>query len=185
MWSAGAGGAADILEEVNVMASIAKSAEMVGGSRAAIDISAAYAKEREQYGRSIGSFQAIQHYMADMLLAYDSSAAFLYKAAGIVDKGGDVSREASVLTAWINEKYKFISERAVQIHGGIGTTRECNIGLFYRKAKACEYIAGGPGLPLRKNGAIADRLKPRSRINQERIWFTSMLIIRLRALWGS
>ena len=136
------GGAGEILDAMNVRASIAKSAEMVGGSRAAIDMAAAYAKEREQYGRAIGSFQAIQHYMADMLLAYDAANAYLYKAAGIVDQGGDASREASVLKAWSNEKYKFISERAVQIHGGIGTTRECDIGLFYRKAKACEYIAG-------------------------------------------
>ena len=137
------GAAGEILEAMNVKAALAKSAEMVGGSRAAIDLAAAYAKEREQYGRVIGSFQAIQHYMADMLLAYDAAKAFLYKAAGIVDQGGDVSREASVMKAWINEKYKFISERAVQIHGGIGTTRECDIGLFYRKAKACEYVAGG------------------------------------------
>ncbi|MFH1135734.1 MAG: acyl-CoA dehydrogenase [Pseudomonadota bacterium] len=137
-----AGGAADILEAMNTKAAIAKSAEMVGGARAAIDIAAAYAKERHQYGRPIGAFQAIQHYMADMLLAYDAAHAFLYKAAGMVDRGEDASREASVLKAWISEKYKFISERAIQIHGGIGTTRECNISLFYRKAKACEYIAG-------------------------------------------
>ena len=136
------GGATDILEAMNVKASIAKSAEMVGGSRMAIDLSAAYAKEREQYGRHIGTFQAIQHYLADMLLAYDSASAFLYKAAGIVDQGGEALREASVLKAWASEKYKFISERAIQIHGGIGTTRECDIGLFYRRAKACEYIAG-------------------------------------------
>ena len=136
------GGAWDILEAMNVRASVAKAAEMVGGSRACIDITAAYAKEREQYGRPIGGFQAIQHYMADMLLAYDSTHAFLFKVAGKIDHGGDAAEDASILKAWANENYKFVSERAVQIHGGIGTTRECDIGLFYRKAKACEYIAG-------------------------------------------
>lgn len=136
------GGGWEILEKMNVKASTAKAAEMIGGCRACIDITAAYAREREQYGRPIGGYQAIQHYMANMLLAYDSANAFLYKTAGIINRNGDCSIEPSVIKACANESYKYISERAVQIHGGIGTTRECDIGLFYRKAKAFEYICG-------------------------------------------
>jgi alkylation response protein AidB-like acyl-CoA dehydrogenase len=136
------GGGWEILEEMNIKASVAKAAEMVGGCKACIDITAAYAKEREQYGRPIGGFQAIQHYMANMLLAYDTAHAFLYKVAGIINEGGDASMEASVMKACANENFKFVSERAVQIHGGIGTTREGDIGLFYRKAKAYEVISG-------------------------------------------
>ena len=136
------GGGWEILEKMTVKASVAKAAEMVGASKACIDMTAAYAKEREQYGRPIGGFQAIQHYMANMLLAYDSANAFLHKVASMVDEGADVSTEASVIKACANENFKFVSERAVQIHGGIGTTREGDVGLYYRKAKAFEYISG-------------------------------------------
>ncbi len=132
----------EILEKMNLKASVAKAAEMVGSCKACIDITTDYAKQREQYGKPIGGFQVIQHYMANMLLAYDSSYNYLYRVACMVDEGEDFEAEASALKACLNESYKFISERAVQIHGGIGTTREGDIGLFYRKAKACEYTCG-------------------------------------------
>ena len=115
---------------------------MIGGCKASIDITAAYAKEREQYGKRIGSYQAIQHYMANMLLAYDTGSNYLYKVAGMLDDGVDCVTEVSVLKAHVNEAYKFISERAVQIHGAIGTTREADIGLFFRRAKAFECSMG-------------------------------------------
>ena len=60
----------------------------------------------------------------------------------MVDEGLDVSKEIHALKAQVNEQYKFISERGVQIHGGVGTTREFNIALFYRRAKVSEYIMG-------------------------------------------
>lgn len=132
----------DILRAMEVKATIAKSAEMMGGCKAAMDMAAAYSKHREQYGTPIGGFQALQHYMANMKTAYDTSYNFLYEAAWMIDQGMDASLAASVLKAQINEKYKFITERAVQIHGGVGTTREFDIGLFYRRAKASEFMLG-------------------------------------------
>ncbi len=132
----------EILERVIPRATVAKCAEMVGGSRACIDMTAAYAKEREQYGRPIGGYQIIQHYMANMLLAYDTAFNYLYRVAWMADEGLDLATEASVLKACVNENFKFISERAVQIHGAIGTTREADIGLFYRRAKSFEYVMG-------------------------------------------
>jgi alkylation response protein AidB-like acyl-CoA dehydrogenase len=132
----------EIIEKVSPKATVAKCAEMLGGCRACIDITTAYAKEREQYERPIGGYQIIQHYMANMLLAYDTASNYLYRVAWMIDEGMDCSTEASVLKACVNENYKFISERSVQIHGAIGTTREGDIGLFYRRAKAFEYILG-------------------------------------------
>lgn len=79
-----------------------------------------YAKQREQYGEPIGGFQIIQHYLADMLVAYDTSQIYLYQTASIIDDGEDVAGQASVLKACINENFKFMSERSVQIHGAIG-----------------------------------------------------------------
>lgn len=136
------GGGFEILRAAEAKGAAAMAAQMVGGCKACIDITAAYAKERVQYGLPIGGFQIIQHYMANMLMRYDVSSNYLYQVAWMVDEGMDFSTEASALKACVNENFKFISERAVQIHGAIGTTREADIGLFYRKAKAFEYICG-------------------------------------------
>jgi len=131
-----------ILEQMAPKATVAKCAEMLGGCEESIAMTTAYAKERVQYSTPIGGFQAIQHYMADMRVAYDTSIYYLHKVVWMLDEGMDATKEVSALKAQVNEQYKFITERAVQIHGGIGTTREFNIGLFYRRAKAFEYILG-------------------------------------------
>lgn len=132
----------DILEKMSAKATVAKCAEMLGGCGESIEMTNTYAKQREQYGTPIGGFQAIQHYLADMRIAYDTSLYYLHKVAWMIDEGMEAEKEISALKAQVNEKYKFITERGVQIHGGIGTTREFNIGLFYRRAKAFEYILG-------------------------------------------
>ena len=132
----------EILEKMAPKATIAKCAEMVGGCRTVIDMTAEYAKQRVQYGKPIGGFQAIQHYMANMLLGYDTTSNYLYKVCWMAEEGMDVTKEIHALKAQANEQYKFISERGVQIHGGVGTTREFDIALFYRRAKASEYIMG-------------------------------------------
>jgi alkylation response protein AidB-like acyl-CoA dehydrogenase len=132
----------ETLQKMAPRATVAKAAEMVGGCRGAIDITAQYAKERVQYGKPIASYQAIQHFMANMSLAYDTGWSYLYKVASLIDAGEDVSVEASILKSAMNENYPFISERACHIHGGIGTTREADIGLFFRRAKAFSYLMG-------------------------------------------
>jgi alkylation response protein AidB-like acyl-CoA dehydrogenase len=132
----------EALEKMELRATVAKCAEMVGGSKTCIDMTAEYAKERVQYGKPIGGYQAIQHFMADMLVAYDTSSSYLYKVAWMVDGGLDFTTEASMLKSCANANYEFVSERACHIHGGIGTTREADIGLFYRRAKAFSYQMG-------------------------------------------
>jgi len=132
----------ETLEKVMTKAAIAKSAEMIGGAKVCIDMTAEYAKERVQYGKPIGGFQIIQHYMANMSIAYDTIYNYLYRVAWMVDAGEDAAFSASVLKAKTNENFKFIADRAVQIHGGIGTTREYDVALFFRKAKAWEFMSG-------------------------------------------
>ncbi len=136
------GGGWEILDKMAKKGIVAKSAEMLGGCKEAIDITSNYAKQRVQYGTPIGGFQAIQHYMADMRVGYDTGLYYLHKVAWMTDEGQDTTKEVSALKAHVNEQFKFITERAVQIHGGIGTTREFDIGLFYRRAKAFEYVLG-------------------------------------------
>ena len=144
-----------VLEKTAAKAMVAKAAEMVGGARVCIDMTAAYAKEREQYGKPIGGYQAIQHYMANMLIAYDTCSNYLYRVACMMDEGQDFETDAFALKACASETFDFIAERSVQIHGGIGTTREANIGLFYRRAKTYESLLGTSEYQYEK---IADKI---------------------------
>lgn len=130
------------IEAMAQKATLAKCGEMLGGAKAGLDMTIAYAKERVQYGKPIGFNQAIQHFLADMQLAYDTAYSYLYKVAWMVDEGMDAAREVSALKAKVNDNYKFIAERSVHLHGGVGTTREYDVGLFYRRAKAFEFVMG-------------------------------------------
>jgi len=132
----------EILEKAELSTIVAKCGEMLGGCKASIDMTSAYCKERVQYGKPIGGFQAIQHFMADMLLAYDNAVNYLYKVAWLIEEGMDAAKEVSCLKAMVNENYKFISERGVHLHGGIGTTREYDVGIFFRKSKSSEFMLG-------------------------------------------
>jgi len=136
------GTAVAVLEKANQKAAVAKSAEMMGGCKASIDMTIDYAKERVQYGKPIGGFQAIQHFISNMLIAYDTNYNYLYRVICMIDEDEDFATEAYALKANVNDAYKFISERGVHIHGGIGTTREGDAGLFFRKVKAHEYVCG-------------------------------------------
>ena len=150
-----AGTGIDVLNKMTTKAMVAKAAEMVGGAKVCIDMTAAYAREREQYGKPVGGYQAVQHYMANMLIAYDNCSSYLYRVACMIDEGADFETDAFALKACANEAFDFIAERSVQIHGGIGTTREANVGLFYRRAKTYESILGSPEYQYEK---IADKL---------------------------
>jgi acyl-CoA dehydrogenase len=136
------GGGSAILDKMYAKAVVAKAAEMSGGCKAAIDMTAKYAREREQYGNPIGGYQAIQHFMSNMLLAYDTCNNYLYRVACMIDEGEDFARDSSALKAVANEAYRFVTERAVKIHGGIGTTREADIALYYRRAHPFSMICG-------------------------------------------
>jgi acyl-CoA dehydrogenase len=136
------GAGAALLDKMYVKAAVAKAAEMSGGCKAAIDMTSKYAKEREQYGNPIGGYQAIQHFMSNMLIAYDTCNNYLYRVTCMIDEGEEFDREASALKAVANEAYRFVTERAVKIHGGIGTSREADIALFYRRAHPFSMICG-------------------------------------------
>jgi alkylation response protein AidB-like acyl-CoA dehydrogenase len=131
-----------ILEKMAPRATIAKCAEMSGGCKQTIDMTAKYAKQRVQYDKPIGGFQAIQHYMSNMYLGYETCSNYLYEVCSLMEDGDDVTLKVHALKAKFNQQFKFITERGVQIHGGVGTTREFNMGMFYRKAAAAEYIMG-------------------------------------------
>ncbi len=124
-------------------------AEMVGTARRIFEMALAYAKERKQFDVPIGSFQAIQHKLADMSLALERATAAVHYAAMTID-GDDPerARAAHVAKASAGEAARRILKDGIQIHGGIGYTWEHDLHLFLRRATADEYLFGTTGWHL-------------------------------------
>ncbi len=131
-----------IVKDVLQKATVAKCAEMVGGAQAALDMAVNYAKERVQFGRPIGSFQAIQHYCANMATDVSGSRFVTYKAAWKVSEGIQAALDVAIAKAWTSEAYGRVTLSAHQIFGAIGFTMDHDIHLYYRQAKASEIVFG-------------------------------------------
>jgi alkylation response protein AidB-like acyl-CoA dehydrogenase len=124
-------------------------AEMVGTARHIFDMTLAYAKERRQFDVPIGSFQAIQHKLADMSLALERATAAVHYAAMTVDGADpDRTRACHVAKAAAGEAARRILKDGIQIHGGIGYTWEHDLHLYLRRATADEYLFGTTGWHL-------------------------------------
>ena len=119
------------------IATVMLCAEMVGGMQWILDTTVEYAKTRQQFGRVIGSFQAVQYLCADMLLLTESARSATYYAAW---EGGPLA--TSVAKAYCSDAYREVANRGVQVHGGIGFTWEHDLQLYYRRAKASETLFG-------------------------------------------
>jgi alkylation response protein AidB-like acyl-CoA dehydrogenase len=133
------------LSHVLDLAAIALGAEQVGGAQRCLDLAVAYAKERVQFGRAIGSFQAIKHKCADMMTAVESSRSAAYYAACVANEGGaELSRVASLTKAWCSEAYFRCAADALQIHGGVGFTWEYDVHLHLKRARSMEAFLGSP-----------------------------------------
>ncbi len=121
--------------------------EQVGASQACLDMSTKYAKERIQFGRPIGSFQAIQHICANMLMQLESAKSVAYSAVR-VDYLDDVETEMSSMLAksYCSEVFNKIAGDNIQVHGGIGFTWEHPAHLYFKKAKSDSLLLGTPKL---------------------------------------
>ena len=131
-----------IVQKLLEKGAIAKCAESIGGMQAAVEMTVAYSKERVQYGRPIGAFQAIQHMMADMWSSMDTSRYLVYEAAWMASEGLPCTKEVSMAKAYVNEAYKYVSKWGIRLHGGIGTSRDHDIPLYYHLAKAADTAFG-------------------------------------------
>lgn len=131
-----------VIQSLLKKAAVAKCAEMVGGAQASLDMAVSYAKERVQFNRPIGSFQAIQHYCANMVTDVDGSRFITYKAAWAVSEGLPADKEVSMAKAWTSEAFKRVAVLAHQIFGAIGFTMDHDMHLYFRRAKAGELAYG-------------------------------------------
>jgi alkylation response protein AidB-like acyl-CoA dehydrogenase len=143
-----AGAAGPALDAVLDRAMTALAAEQAGAARACLEASAGYARERHQFGRPIGSFQAVKHKCADMLVKVELAQAAATEAARAAAGDPDaapLAQAAAVAHAVCSESLMFVAAENIQVHGGIGFTWEHPAHLYFRRAKASQLMFGGPG----------------------------------------
>jgi alkylation response protein AidB-like acyl-CoA dehydrogenase len=136
------GDVAALPKALNV-ATAALAAELVGGMQRTLDITVEYAKVRKQFGKPIGSYQAVQHQCADMYLETESARSASYYAAWTLQENAP---EAAVATAiakmYASDAGRTVGNRGIQVHGGMGFTWENDVQLYYKRAKASETMLG-------------------------------------------
>ncbi len=130
------------IEKVLTWGAAGKCAEMVGGAQAVLDMTVEYAKQRVQFGRPIGSFQAIQHHCANMATDVEGSRYLTHQAAWRLSNGLPAGREVAIAKAWVSDAYGRVCAVAHQCHGAIGFTKEHDMQLYSRRAKAAEVAFG-------------------------------------------
>jgi alkylation response protein AidB-like acyl-CoA dehydrogenase len=131
-----------VLRKVLLMAAVAKCAEMTGGAQCAMDMAIPYIKGREQFGRPVGSFQAIQHHCANMLTYADTLKFMTYQAAWRISEGLPFEKEAAMCKAWGSDAYRNLVALAHQVIGGMGFMEEYDLQLYFKHAKTAELTLG-------------------------------------------
>ena len=142
------------IEKVLKWGAIGKCAEMSGGGQSVLDMTVEYAKQRTQFGRPIGTFQAIQHHCANMATDVEGAKFITYQAAWMLSEGLPADREVAMAKAWVSDSYKRVCALGHQSHGAIGFTKEHNMQLYSRRAKAAELAFGDSDLHLDKVAEI-------------------------------
>jgi alkylation response protein AidB-like acyl-CoA dehydrogenase len=131
-----------------------------GAAQAIVDLAASYAKEREQFGRPIGSFQAIAHMIADMATEVDAATMLMWRAAWLAGEGKDALREITMAKLFASETYAKVANMGVQVMGGFGLNAEYDMQRYFRDARSAT-IAAGTSQTQRNLIAGLMGLKPR------------------------
>ena len=131
-----------IVQRAIERAAIAKCCEMVGMMSRALELAVAYAKERRQFGRPIGSFQIVQHYCASMAADVDGARFSTYEAAWKTSQGLPVTKEVAIAKAWMNEAFGRVITLAHQVHGAISVTLDHELQYYTKRGKAADLTYG-------------------------------------------
>jgi alkylation response protein AidB-like acyl-CoA dehydrogenase len=124
-------------------AAVALCAEMCGGAQRVLDLSTEYAKMRVAFGKPIGTYQAVKHKCADMLVAVENAKSITYYAAWAADQAApDAALAASMAKAFVSDAYRKVAGDGIQVHGGIGFTWEHDMHLYFKRAKGSEVAFG-------------------------------------------
>jgi alkylation response protein AidB-like acyl-CoA dehydrogenase len=149
-------GNAATVEQGLLLAAVALSAENVGGAQKCLDMSAAYAGERMQFGRPIGSFQAVKHKLANMLIEVEQARSASYFASReAASNSKDLALAASLAKSYTSDAFFHAAADTIQVHGGIGFTWEHSAHLYFKRAKTSQHLLGSPTY---HRGLVADRV---------------------------
>lgn len=135
-------GGAVLARDLCDLAAAFMTSQLAGCTRRDMELAADYARQREAFGQPIGAFQAIQHMMADMLIAVDGVELLAHEALWRLDRGLPASIEVSQAKAFAGDKCVFVGRSAQQIHGGLGFMMECDLQLWYRRIVAFSLRCG-------------------------------------------
>ncbi|MBC8275113.1 MAG: acyl-CoA/acyl-ACP dehydrogenase [Chloroflexi bacterium] len=130
------------LKKVLQKAAVAKCAEMIGGAQYVLEMTVSYAKERVQFERPIGSFQAIQHHCANMATDVDGARLITHQAAWMLSEGLPCAKEIAMAKAWVSDAYQRVTTLGHQVHAGAGFIIDHDMPLYFRRAKAAEVAFG-------------------------------------------
>ena len=130
------------VEKTLQQATLAKCAEMVGGAQQVFEMSADYTKERIVFGRPLGSFPVIQHYIANMMMDIDGCRLLTSEAAWKLSEGLPCTMETYMAKAWTSDAYRRVTALGHQIFGGVGFIEDHDMPLYFRRAKAAELTLG-------------------------------------------
>ena len=137
------GGGWPTLTEVLDRGKVMLAAEMVGGAQKVLDLTVDYAKVRVQFGRPIGSFQAVQHKCANMMIDVEGAKSAAYYASWAVSNDvAEAPVAAAVAKAAASDAYRRVSAEGIQLHGGIGFTWDHDLHLYFKRAKSSEFTFG-------------------------------------------
>lgn len=126
-------------------ARIALASEALGGAEHVLEITTEYAKQRIQFGRAIGSFQAIKHRLADMMIAVEAAKSAAWYAACVAEQGSEELAEAAAIAkSYCCDAFFDCAANAIQIHGGVGFTWEHEVHLYFKRARATATLLGSP-----------------------------------------
>ncbi|MEE8541319.1 MAG: acyl-CoA dehydrogenase [Desulfobacterales bacterium] len=131
-----------VLKKIQQMVVVAKCAEMMGGARKVFDLVLPWTKERIQFDRPIGAFQAIQHHCADMMTFLETLTYMTQKASWLIATGEPFQKEASMCKAYVSDAYRRLVALAHQVMGGVAYMEEHDLGLYFKRAKAAELFFG-------------------------------------------
>jgi alkylation response protein AidB-like acyl-CoA dehydrogenase len=131
-----------MLQKILLPAAVAKCAEMSGGGQRVLELTLDHAKQRVQFGKPIGAFQAIQHFCANILTYLDTSRFMTYQAAWKISEGRNYEKEAVMAKAWVSDSCRRLVALAHQVLGGMGFMEEHDLHLYFKQAKAAELAFG-------------------------------------------
>jgi alkylation response protein AidB-like acyl-CoA dehydrogenase len=131
-----------ILKKALLMSAVAKSAEMVGAAQKVLEMAVGYVKDRTQFGRPIGAFQAVPHHCANILTYADTIKYMMYEAAWRIASGLPFEQEASMCKSWVSDSHRKLVALGHQVIGGIGFMEEHDLHLYFKRAKAADQMFG-------------------------------------------